>query len=366
MEEKSRETADNAKALDDPSPPGDISLPVSEPEEASNMGETSCTSATSSARSASDTSNTTGSTGSSGFGAFKSFVSPGWWKNSSRSTFLYAPKCVVPAGMFTLAGLILIGTLDALKDKLMAAQGSLQLTDLLLTMFVFMGGACIAIALIIMSFGTWIVRLTSYCRFILQTGVAGDFDALSRSDIIKRQDESLVYVRQRKAYLSILFLFVTLYMALPCLFVVGWLLILSLPATMPSLSLPALPAPLNILITATAIAMSVVLSVVSFVALAVGGVSTRPPRQAASQSLSLSCKFLVPLALTVCVSLVLITLISAPETFTQLAHPEEALTKAPSNLALETIETIWQGITSVILFPIFAGAICEVLRGRIE
>jgi hypothetical protein len=261
--------------------------------------------------------------------------------------------------MFTLASIIFI-----LGNAFTFAQlnsPSLVLSNLLIAAFVLLSSFAVGIVLLCKSFSRWLFVLLAFCRFWLCLS-----PEISQLDDRKAlQQQVMKEIKNRQNTLARFWFLALLFMLLPMLvFIIAvGLKAASMTAIFGAQTLK-LPGPVDCALLPIIVLLGVGLTTVSLVAMPIAAMSEGSARQTIKQTLTLSWKKLPQAVLLCIVIFVLNTIIASPQIFTSYAGLETILMPS-TNLALALSEQIWQGLVSIILFPLSLVPFCELLKSSI-
>lgn len=304
-----------------------------------------------------------------------SYSSAHWWRNVITCTLSFVRYCWRPALLLTL------GTLSVHFGGA-AAQATLQHDGNSITLGAICMGflACLAaliasLVLMIWGFAGWLIRLTAFSRALLSfpreelTGCQLQFSA-----VVEMQANALRETELRKQFLGQFWLLIGLYM-MPPLIVVCVLLtiklaaIASLERILPAAPLLVLPSWADVTIVVFLIVLVVYITELSFIALALSSKTSLSPQKAAMRSASLSFRFIIPGAIMSCALIVLNAIIATPQVLFVDWHQTSKLVtnfSSVTNLPLQTVSDIWQGLTSVVLWTFMVAPACELIRGHTD
>ncbi len=280
-------------------------------------------------------------------------------KQAIGAIYIFVPYCFGPAALLTAASVIFI-----IGNTCTFAQFSnpvLSLNSLLIAMISLLGSFAVGIVLLMISFSKWIFVLLIFCRFWLSLP-SQSTDVI---DLRVIQQQAISDIKSRQKSLGKFWLFALLLMLIPILIfclTVG-LKLASLSVLFGSQAI-ILPGPVDSILLPVSILLGVCLTIISLVAVPVAAMSKGDATQTVKQTFILSWKKLPQAAVLSVLILLLNTAIASPQLFTKYATFESYL--LPSlNLPLAVIEQIWQGLVSIILFPLSLIPFCELLRTSI-
>ncbi|HEY9786081.1 MAG TPA: hypothetical protein V6D17_11805, partial [Candidatus Obscuribacterales bacterium] len=289
-----------------------------------------------------------------------SMVTAGWWKSSFRCVWRFAPHCVMPAVFWMICSLTVIVATDVSMESL--HRQSIELQDLIISGAVLLFGLVLSLSFFVMGFGSWIVRLTAYCKFLLDNAEAsGATDA----ELLDKQSGALTAAKERRGYVWGALFWASLFMLIPFFVLVAVICVkvASIRQVMGPLTIN-LDIGVNLVLFAIGLPLFIALLVYSFVVLAAAAVSNQSPSNCAKQSLSLSFSLFLPLSAVIIIFAIINVVIGTPADLPQLLRPELILEKR--NVYLTALSQVWQGVVSIVLFPLSLTPVCEILRGRIR
>jgi hypothetical protein len=280
-------------------------------------------------------------------------------KQAIGAISIFVPYCFGPAALLTMASIIFI-----IGNTCTFAQFTspvLNLNNLLIAMVTLLGSFAVGIVLLIISFSKWIFVLLTFCRFWLSL----PSQSTEVIDLRVVQQQAITDIKNRQKSLARFWLFALLLMLLPILIfclAVG-LKLASLSAIFGAQAI-RLPGPVDFILLPLSILLGVCLTIISLMTVPVAAMSKVGATETVKQTFILSWKKFPQAAVLSVVILLLNTAIASPQLFTKYATFESYL--LPSlNLPLALIEQIWQGLVSIILFPLSLIPFCELLRSSI-
>jgi hypothetical protein len=287
-----------------------------------------------------------------------------WWRNAFMSALYFAPKCYLPAGLWTLAGLVML--LGSWQSSIRFGGGGVVSGEALLTsLCIIMCTLMLTLVLTLVSLGMWLICGTAYVRAFMQLDIDCD-RSLDRQTTVAVQTAAMHDVSGRKVFLAQFWLIVTLFLLCPFfVMMIGGMVeyLASLPA--PAVVTFKLPAWLDMTIMAAIAIATVLFTQLSLVGLAVCSITRQVPFAAAKQSVKLFFRWFVPgFALSILILLVNIV-VATPQVIWQIINHENLFVIKGEVIPL-LVETVWQGGASIILWTLTGTPICQMLKGQIE
>lgn len=291
---------------------------------------------------------------------------PLWWKNIFKTSFCFAPQCILPAIVWSLAFAVVFGSF-ALVQQIMNAQTNPGLAQILQCFFLLLGTLVVALGLVIWGLSAWLTRLTSFCRILLLLPADAMLDQnLSKTTIKECAEKAIKEVAQHKAHIAKLWFFVTLYMIVPVTAFFG--ISLALCLTTPELigvQLLTLPKWLTIAFVFVACAIALFLTSLSLIALAASAHFHVDAKRAASRAFSLSLSMMLPACTMTLLLLLINVFVSSPEIVFQLQHPQSFLA-TKFELGPMLAEHLWQTLTSVVMWSFTTAPLCDMVRAKMD
>lgn len=296
--------------------------------------------------------------------AFHTLRSKMWWKNAFLSAITFAPHCFVPAAFGTMFAVILVVGNNLSFSPL--NNQPFDITAVFKAMAILLVTGIVAIALLFISFGGWLIALTAYTKSFASLSraqlVTSELDARELREL---QLKTIAEVKERRAHLGKYWCYASLLMLIPLL-ATGLAIVLKVcePQFSAALSFK-MPPGADVALTVFAACSSLYLTAFSLIGIVVSSVSNKEPVEAVQSTVLLSFKAFVPAGLLAAVLLLVNVLVTAPQEIPVLLHPDPAQLMSRS-LALTLVEEIWQGVSSIILLPLSIAPFCELLRGSFE
>lgn len=272
------------------------------------------------------------------------------------SVTVFIPDCFVPAALLSLAGIILLLGSSLTFGRLNSPL--LSLNNLLIAMAILLSSFAAGFVLLVISFSKWIFVLLVFCRFWLcQPSIAGQ-----ASDLKVLQQHARDEIKSRRASLTRFGLLSILYLLLPML-IFCLAVVLKIVSLSPVLGTQALVLPhfADLILLAVIIVFGLALTTISLIAVPIAAMSKGTAMQTVKQTFTLSWKMLPQATVLSALILVLNTVVANPQVLTNCASLESYLVPS-TNLPLAMFEQIWQGLVSIILFPLSLIPFCELLR----
>lgn len=286
-----------------------------------------------------------------------------WLKNTFILSRAFAPRCILPAVLLTVAGITtIVGR--SLAFSQIQPEGT-QIISIFAAIGIMLATLGIVLSTLISAFVLWLVRLSTFSHAFC----ALDVSARSAPGTIQMQeafDTAHTYVVSRKKYFAQFYLMVTLVLLGPSLIWFGLfvtkILTMAPPnsgSMVPKLVLPPVAdISINLLLTV----LGAYFFGFSLMALVMSTMSRDEPNQAAWSTIKLSFKLFLPMIALAVVVALLNTVIATPQV---LLHPKLMETTSGS-LPLDVLSQVWEGLTSLMLFTLTVAPFCELLRNRLK
>lgn len=290
------------------------------------------------------------------------FFHAGWWKHTWKFAFVFIPIFKTPIILSTLAAIIM-RTCFSFLSRYVNVQGPIDGNELIPTLIGSAAGLIITGILLILSLFIGIVRLTGFTRAFLRCPLDLE-DTTSSAQIKSYLDEGLAAVRRHKAFLAKSWLVSSIIM-LPLIFVwcaCSFIVVGLSPEVVQAYNLGAEVVPLR---QGSMIAMAVVgllLSNYSITTLAVSSMSDRTVKETSIESLWLAITTSPALSLVSLFAFLAVTVITTPYAVVALLKPALQTTATLTITPLSCFCEIWQGISGLIIIPMSAAMLCEVVR----
>lgn len=287
-----------------------------------------------------------------------------WWRASLECCKRFAPRCYLPAGIFTAANIglliaynVVFSHLDALKDTQKptvidsADSGILQLLGMLIAALL---GAMGALSALMVSLVMWMQRLHIFARAYGRMGTAA-----AAADF----DEATAFLKGHQKFSLVFWLVATGYLLVPSLFVTAFIgaKILMRPefAAMfdppPGFTRPQF----SMFCDASSSIFLFVILAYTFVGFVFGSLAnTNPVRLATDVVMEMLRHPIAPFALTLLVCVVN-GLLVLPFSAAVFLFPSAQL---ESNWLYILVSQVWLGVTSTIVWPLSLAPFCKITR----
>ena len=295
----------------------------------------------------------------SGSASSYSFLfSVAWWKNALLTSWLFARHCAVAAAMFTLAVVVMVvGSWQGLSS--VPHDSVTRIESLIAPALIILCTGSTTLILMGWALGVWLVKITAFCAACIQVPITES--TVDRSKTMAAQSSAVEIIWQKKAYLAKFWLYVTLFLSpliAPAAIIFVGKVLLSSTTYVDVIKIPPL---LNAALLGWVAFLALLISEISLVALAVSSWSTLEPFLATKLTFKLSFKLFVPGLLVTALITFLNVAIASPQVLFRLHNPE-SMFLMQENVAQLIIETLWQGLTSVILWTFSLIPITELVR----
>lgn len=302
--------------------------------------------------------------GTGGWRAFKHLANPLFWQRTIILCVRFVRSCEVPAILLTAAiVLLLIGNLCFYSEL---GSMSAKLNDLVVIAIFSLVLTIIGLLCFIVGFGKWLFVLTVFCRMWLSFSLEDIKSGAAASEFEVRRSLALKEVNAKKEFLIGYWIALSLKILLPIILL--YLLIALKIVASPSLaggSIISLPPAIDSLVLPVAAVLGLYISIVSSFSLPMAASSSVAPRLAIKQLVSLARK-LFPQALVVILIVMLVnTFVSSPFYLSKWISSGVAFMPKES-IVIPILQECWQGLTSVILWPLSLVPFCELLRSEIS
>jgi hypothetical protein len=279
-----------------------------------------------------------------------------------RFVFIFSRHLVVPAILLNTALIIMIVGSSLALANITVPQPQIQnyLIAVLIDLIALISG----VTILVLAFGSWLLQLTIFCRSYIMfdaNEVTPDADTLNKIYASARE-----HVSGRKLYFAKFWLITSLFAGVPfaLLMLLLGMKVASMAEILGTQAILLSPHMVRIMNVSIPILALFIISY-SAVALVICSNSTRPPTSAAIEALFLTFKF-APAIVVLTIGFVVVNfLVSAPQQILSLGHFEQLLIPK-IDLWSSVGGQLWQGVTSVILWPLSIAPICEVLREVVE
>lgn len=287
----------------------------------------------------------------------------GWWRDALRLTLEFAPFCVAPGVFMALSGAVTNTASVVFAEPL--KSNPVELQQLLMAAGVLMLGLLLGLAFIIIGFGGWLFRLAAFSAVLIEAPSIEHLCGLAK-DVRKATFKAAIAATEpKKIHIGAVLFWATLYMLLP-FFLLSACTVLKL-ISMPMIvgaSAIHLPAWGDMLCNIVAIPNFLFLLVFSVVALVVAACSPLKPRPAATLSLKLSCRYILPLSVISIAFTLLSCAIGAPNDLRQMMDPQAVV--GERDPIIRVANHVWQSLVSILLFPLSFTPFCDVLRPQLR
>ena len=237
----------------------------------------------------------------------------------------------------------------------------LSLSNLIAAALILLTSFAVGIVLLCMSFSRWIFVLLSFCRFWLNFQI----ETSLHSDRKALQQTVMQEIKDRKKVLAKFWFLILALLLFPLLIVYAAIGLKTAESTAIFGSQAIrLPESVDLFLLPVAAVLGVCLTTVSLVAMPVAAMSNEGAWQTMKETLNFCAKNFPKAAGLAVVILFLNTLIASPHLLTKYAYLEAYLMPS-GNLVQAVLIQVWQGLVSVILFPLSLIPFCELLRPSI-
>jgi hypothetical protein len=270
-----------------------------------------------------------------------------WWRDTIRSVARLASRFALPAAALTIANIVAVVALD----RVQSALNGQDLNADLLSQSILIGivSMFMTIALMLWSFGMWLLRLTAVARSRLVHG------AIS-ADLF---EQSLQEVSPHKMYLSKIWMIASIWLLVP-ITPLSMLFTLRIAATSglatDTLGL-AIPAWSVGLMNVSILFLLFIGGAFSFLVLAVSSFLTLSPRKVCIEAAALGSRRIGAVA-GMTLILLFFNAIASPMSVANLAAGI-SIEKLP--LAAQIALQMWLGVCSCVLWPLSVLPFCELI-----
>jgi hypothetical protein len=288
------------------------------------------------------------------------YLNSAWLKQAHGAVALFVPYCLSPAIFSTVASIIIISGHIYSLAKFNAS--ALTFHDLLASAIILLISFILGTVLLVISIAKWVFVLVAFCRFWLYLSPGSDQDV----DLKPMQQRVMAEIRAKQKFLAEFWLIILALMLLPVLIFCASIGVkfASLSSVFGAQAL-RLPAALDCVLPLVGSLSGLLLVMISLVAIPVAAMSKDGVKQAIQQTFILSFKKFPQVALLSLAILVLNTAVASPYLFTKYGGIENYLLPS-ANLTVALFEQIWQGLVSIVLFPLSLIPFCELLRKPIS
>jgi hypothetical protein len=286
-----------------------------------------------------------------------------WWQNTLLTVYAFIPQCLLPAIVWSAATTLLIGG-GWFAITHMTNNGVFSLEGYLVSVAVALVTIIVSLLLMAWALGIWLIKITAYSRAFMQLAVAGG--SLTRATIKAVQSECVAQTWQRRIYIARFWFYITVFMLAPLALMSILFLVKGANSTeFSGVKLLSLTPLANGIIVASLAFLSLVLTQVSLVAVAISSRSSLEAFSAAKETMRLCWRYGLPGFIITTALVVLNVVVASPQVLFKLNNLD-AMYALPSNVWQMLVETIWQGMSSVFLWTVTMAPICELLRNRIK
>jgi hypothetical protein len=286
-----------------------------------------------------------------------------WWHYSLLTAVLFMRHCWL-AGTVWTATLVtsVIGTWYASAH--LAPNGVATLESMLVSAGASFLTVGVSLALMLWSVGAWLIADTAYSRAYLELPL---LDAISAGPAIREKQRSCALeARHQKLFLAKFWFYNAVFLLVPVVI----LTVLSLVKTIEVSAISGVKlftlSPLANAVILTLIGfLTIVLTQVSSVGLAVSSRTKLEPLAAAKQTMSLSWRFAWQGFLITTVVILLNIVVSSPQVLFKL-NDLNSLFVLSNDIVPLLLACIWQGVSSIFLWTFSMAPICEIVRDHID
>lgn len=286
-----------------------------------------------------------------------------WWHASIKVAFAFAPNCFKSAIYWTLAGVTVY--LSSELGTIKVTSQPLQLSDLMLAGCALLCGLVFGVTFLLLGFGGWLMCLSAYSKVLVEANSVFDIANLPKEKAQEIFRAALNFVDSKRVHIGLVLLYSSLYMIIPFVVVIaiGIFKAASMPEIFQQSALKVGAWP-DIISSVVGIPVVTAMTIYSFASLIVAATANLTPRGAANYALTLSWKLFLPLAIVTFVFVILNACAGAPSDLKQMISIDTLVQK--QNMMVKSISHLWQGLISVILFPLTLTPVCEILRPNLR
>jgi hypothetical protein len=280
-------------------------------------------------------------------------------KLAKAAVVTFVPYCVLPATLVTIASIIfIIGNVSTLAQF---SRSIVNLSDLLSASIVFLASITVGMVLLLAGLSRWIFVLLAFCRFWLE--ILSEEGQVN--DLANLKQQAITEIIKRKASLAKFWLLLLAVLLLPMMLFCSalGLKLISLVGLFGAQAV-ILPRSVDFILLPIAIILAVGLTIVSLIAMPVAAMSTDNAGQAVKQTFVVCLKKFPQALLLSLLVMIVNTAVASPQLLSNWASFESYLLPS-TNIVLAVFAQIWQGLVSVILFPISLIPFCELIRDTI-
>ncbi|MBC8000585.1 MAG: hypothetical protein IAF58_21735 [Leptolyngbya sp.] len=293
------------------------------------------------------------------WGCVRSMTKLAWWHASVKAAFAFAPHCFKSAIYWTLAGVTVYVSSELGTIKV--TSQALQLNDLLVAGAALLFGLVFGMTFLLLGFGGWLMCLSAYSKVLVDATSVFEIANLSKEKAHEIFKNAFLFVDNKRVHIGLVLLYSSLYMIFPFIVIIaiGAFKAASMPEIFQQSALKVGAWP-DIVSTVVGIPVVTAMTIYSFTSLIVAASANLTPRAAANLALSLSWKLFFPLALVTFVFVFLNACAGAPSDLKQMISVDTLIQK--QNMTVKSLSHLWQGLISIILFPLTLTPVCEILR----
>jgi hypothetical protein len=280
-----------------------------------------------------------------------SVFSRAWWRVTTRSVARLASRFALPAGALTIANIVGVVALNKVQSLLNGQEFNAEIISQ--TIVSGTVSVIIIIALMLWSFGMWLVRLTAVARCRV----------MQREMTLNQFEHAMKELAGKKMYLSKVWMIASLWLLLP-LTPLSMLFSLRIAAVSgiagETLGI-AIPGWSMVLMNLSILFLLFLCAAFSFLVLTLSSLLSLTPRVVCRQAVAIGCgKIMKVFALTAIV--VVLNLIASPLSLitTFYGLPPD---KVP--MLVQIALQVWLGICSCILWPLSVLPFCELIPADI-
>lgn len=289
---------------------------------------------------------------------FARFFNPNWWRHTVKFAWLYKKYLYLPTILSTTASLLATGVLTLMPQ--VEPGSTVDASTYLPAMLTVMGMLIVAGILYLIVIFVGLVRLAAFCRAFLLCPAGAD-----NQTIIDSHKEAVSSVAHHKGQLAKAW-FVASVISIPMLFVLGAAALVAIfldPQIIAQFGLGKDGS------MARAGAMTVV--VASYIVLSNYSMTTLAASVLLNRNLGATTRIALILAITASPGLILMTifdgifytLLCTPDAIFQAMDMRAAAAAAMVKPGIQKyLLDIWQGLSSLIVFPVTAALLLEILR----
>lgn len=294
--------------------------------------------------------------------SLKFLLQGAWWARAFKNAYRFAPHCLwYGIGLAVLNVVVVLvnyGVETAMKS---AGTNVSNIEGLLVILALFVGVLLVIVAVLGITFWVlwlWLLRLTAFSHAWLTSD-----GSLDNVELIQ---QSLQSVGERKQHLWLVWLFASFYVVLPAIALALVIAINMLTgpqftyAGQPLVPLPAWATSPGVhqAVLLSAVGLSIICLAYMLVVTAASSVSTDTPFRTATAALRLCCTHAVPIMVITIVVTALNVLIGAPYLVLLFSSSASSLNH---NIWFLTVTQAWQGVSSIILWPVSLAPMCQLL-----